>query len=125
MRNTLLGSVYVTRREPQSGVPQPVAVIGAPFNSFDDNSRSVGASGVWSYKFSPRTVSNANLSYTRTHSLTNDLTTSYKVARLGVTTAFQPKLNGSLELRRSLQNSNLFGGDVRENAITASMRMQF
>ncbi len=125
LRNTVIGSLFLTRREPQSVSATPVIIIGGSSSSLDDNSRSVGASGVWSYKLSPRTLTNANLSYTRTHSLTTDVTTNYKTARLGVTSTFQPKLDGTLELRRTLQNADLIGGDIRENAITASVRMQF
>ena len=125
VRNTVLGSLFVTSREPQSGRPTGVVVVNGPFSGLDDNSRSYGASGVWSYKLSPRTVTNANLSYTRSRSLDTDSTTTYKVARLGVTSAFQPKLNGTLELRRTQQNSDLTGSNIRENAITASVRMQF
>ena len=125
IRNTVIGSLFMTRREPQSGSLPAGASLGSQASLLDDNSRSVGASGVWSYKLSPRTLTNANLSYTRTRSLTTDVTTNYKTLRLGVTSAFQPKLNGSLELRHTQQDSDLIGSDVRENAITASMRMQF
>ena len=125
VRNTVIGSLFMTRREPQSNGPTTLLFSRGQANAFDDNSRSMGASGVWSYKLSPRTLTNANLSYTRTRSLTTDVTTNYKALRLGVTSAFQPKLNGSLELRHTQQDSDLTGSDVRENAITASMRMQF
>lgn len=125
IRNTVIGSLFVTRREPQSGSLPAGASTGTRAGLLDDDSRSVGASGVWSYKLSPRTLTNANLSYTRTRSLTTDVTTNYKTLRLGLTSAFQPKLNGSLELRHTQQDSDLIGSDVRENAITASMRMQF
>lgn len=125
VRNTVIGSLFLTHREPQSTSPTPTMIIGGPFNTLDDNSRSVGASGVWSYKLSPRTLTNANLSYTRTRSLTTSATTNYKAARLGVTSTFQPKLSGTLELFHTQQNSDLTGSDIRENAITASVRMQF
>ena len=125
IRNTVIGSLFVTRREPQSGSLPTGASLGRQANLLDDDSRSIGASGVWSYKLSPRTLTNANLSYTRTRSLTTDVTTNYKTVRLGVTSTFQPKLNGSLELRHTQQDSDLIGSDIRENAITASMRMQF
>lgn len=120
-RNTLVGTVFDIRRLPQS-LQSPTL---SQLNLFDANSRQTGITGLWSYQLSPRSSANANLSYTHNTSLTSDQQNTYKVARISMATAFQPRLHGSIELRHSQQSANYLGGDIRENAITAALLMQF
>ena len=121
-RNTIVGTVFDTRRLPQS---QQGATLGAQVGTFDSNTRQIGTTGLWSLQLSPRTSANANLSYTRSTSLTTTQQNTYKTARIGMATAFQPKLRGTVELRHSQQGSDFLSGDIRENAITAALLMQF
>ena len=121
-RNTIVGTVFDTRRLPQS---QQSATLGAQVGVLAANNRQIGATGLWSLKLSPRTSANANLSYTRSTSLTTDQQNIYKTARIGIATAFQPKLRGTVELRHSQQDANFLSGNIRENAITAALLMQF
>jgi uncharacterized protein (PEP-CTERM system associated) len=115
--STVIGTVFDTRREAQS------VQITAP--GLDDSNKQIGASAAWNLQLSPRSSALANLSYTRSTSLVTDLQTTYKIARVGMTTTFRPKLTGTLELRHTQQASESFGGDIRENAITASVFAQF
>ena len=80
---------------------------------------------MWNLQLSPRSSTNASLNYTRSSSTVTDQKTTYKTARLAMSTKFQPKLTGTVELRHSLQGSDFIGGDIRENAITAALLMQF
>ena len=115
--STVIGTLFDTRREAQS---QQLTVPG-----LDDSTKQIGASAGWNLQLSPRSSALANISYTRSTSLVTDLQTTYKIARIGMSTTFQPKLNGTLELRHTQQASESFGGDIRENAITASVFAQF
>lgn len=123
--NTVVGSVFDTRRIPVSGRQAVTATVGTPLNFFDDNSKQIGANAMWNLQLSPRSSTNASLNYTRSSSTVTDQKTTYKTARLAMSTRFQPKLTGTVELRHSLQGSDFIGGDIRENAITAALLMQF
>jgi uncharacterized protein (PEP-CTERM system associated) len=124
-RNTVIGTVFNTRRQPQSGQLTQVSAAGLPLNTIDDNSRQIGANAAWNLKISPRTNTLADLNYSRNTALNTDRRTTYRSGRIAMTTAFQPKLKGTLELRRSEQHSDFLSGDVNENAIGASLLMQF
>lgn len=117
-RSTVVGTVFSTRREAAQAQLSPVPGL-------DDNTRQAGVTGSWNLRLSPRTNALANVNYTHTTSLTSDRTDTNKLARFALTTAFQPKLNGSLEYRRTVQDIDAVGGEIRENAIIASLLMQF
>ncbi|GAC1411277.1 MAG: hypothetical protein NVSMB6_12390 [Burkholderiaceae bacterium] len=125
VRNTVVGSVFNSRRMPASGQQIPFAAVGTPLSSFDENSKQTGASALWNLQFSPRTSANVNLGYSHSTSSLTEQKTTYKTARLALSTALQPKLRGTVEFRHSLQVSDFTGGDIRENAITAALLMQF
>ena len=120
-RSTVVGTLFDTRRIPVQGQQSAqLATLG-----LDDNTKQLGATALWNLRLSPRSSAFTNLSHTRSTSLATDQRSNYTVARVGMTTAFQRKLNGTLELRHSQQSSNFQGGDIRENAITASLLAQF
>lgn len=123
-RNTIVLSVFETRRTPQSAALTN-AFSASPFGGIDDNNKQLGANAVWNLQLSARASANASLNYTRTTSLTTADVSNLKTARVALTKRFQPKLSGSVELRRSQQSSSTSNGDIRENAITASVLMQF
>jgi uncharacterized protein (PEP-CTERM system associated) len=123
-RNTVVVTGFDTRRMAQSP-GQLSAGSNTQLSAFDDSNKQIGANVLWNLRLSQRASANANINYTRTTSLTTDRLDTYKTFRLGVTQTFQPKLNGTVELRHTEQNSEVFGGDIRENALTATVLMQF
>jgi len=124
-RSTVVGTLFNTRRESVSSQQSQGSLLGSQLSAFEDNSRQIGATALWNLQVSSRTSANADVSYTRSEALAANQTSTTKTARIAMTTAFQPKLRGNLEYRRSQQDSDFLGGDVSENAITASLLMQF
>jgi uncharacterized protein (PEP-CTERM system associated) len=116
-RSTIVGSLFDIRRTP---VEQTTAVFG-----IDDATKQIGATGSLNVQLSPRTNAVAGLSYSRNTSLTINDVSTYKTARLALTSTIQPKLSVSLEARHSQQSSGSFTNDVRENALTATALMKF
>lgn len=115
-RSTLIGTLFDTRRIPLSEVT---------FVGRDDNIKQIGASLSGTLQLNGRASAFSTLSVTRNAALTTNRHDTYRLLRVGMTTTFQPRLNGSIEARHSQQSSDFFGGDIRENAITASVLMQF
>ena len=115
-RSTVIGTLFATRRIPLSEVQ---------FAGRDDNIKQLGASLSGTLQLGGRSSAFSTLSLTRNTALTTDRHDTYRLLRVGLATQFRPKLNGSIEARHSQQSSDFFGGDVRENAITASVVMQF
>ncbi|MES2831354.1 MAG: TIGR03016 family PEP-CTERM system-associated outer membrane protein [Pseudomonadota bacterium] len=124
-RNTIVTTLFNTRREATSSQQSQGSLIGSQLAALEDNSRQFGATALWNLQMSARTSANADVSYTRSKAVAADQGSTTKTARLALTTAFQPKLRGNLEYRRSQQDSDFLGGDIRENAVTASLLMQF
>jgi len=124
-RNTMVGTLFNTRREATSSQQSQGALLGSQLSALEDNSRQFGATALWNLQMSARTSANADVSYTRSEAVAANQSSTTKTARVALTTAFQPKLRGNLEYRRSQQDSDFQGGDVRENAVTASLLMQF
>jgi len=124
-RSTMVGTLFNTRREATSSQQSQGPLLGSQLSALEDNSRQFGATALWNLQISARSSANADVSYTRSEAVAANQSSTTKTARMALSTAFQPKLRGNLEYRRSQQDSDFLGGDVRENAVTASLLMQF
>ena len=124
-RNTVVVTAFDTRRTAQSPQQATTVVTTSPFNALNDSNKQLGVTALWNHQLASNLSTVASLNATRTTSLTTARVDNYKAARIGVTQKFAPKITGSVELRHSQQNSDVLGGDIRENALTASLLMQF
>ena len=124
-RNTVLVTAFDARRTAQSPQQASTAVTTSPFNALNDSNKQLGITALWTHQLTTNLSSVAGLNANRTKSLTTSRVDNYKAVRVGLTQKFAPKATGSVELRRSQQNSDVLGGAIRENAITASLLMQF
>ena len=124
-RNTVVVTAFDSRRSAQSPQQASNTVTTSPFASLNDSNKQLGLTALWNVQLASNLSGIASLNTTRTTSLSTARVDNYKAFRFGVTQKFRPKLTGSVELRRSQQNSDVLGGDIRENAVTASLRMQF
>ncbi|MEN6587992.1 MAG: TIGR03016 family PEP-CTERM system-associated outer membrane protein [Sulfuricella sp.] len=124
-RNTVIFSLYNVSREAQSTQASDSALFGASNLALSDKTKQVGANAIWNLRIGPRTSTYLNAGYARNTYPVLGRTDNDKNLRLGLTRQFQPKLSGSVELRRVQRDSNQSGGDYRENAITASAHMIF
>lgn len=124
-RNTVVVSAFDSRRTAQSAQQASVVVGTSPFAALNDNNKQLGLTALWNVQLASNLNGLASLNTTRTTALSTARVDNYKAFRLGVTQKFAQKLSGSVELRHSQQNSDVLGGDIRENALTASLLMQF
>lgn len=124
-KSTLILSAFDTLREAQTAQTMDSLLFGTSNLVLNDNTKQIGGNALWNWRFSPRTNINASTGYTKSRSISTGLTNNTRMMRLGMTSQFRPKLNGSVNLRRTLQHSNQIGGGYQENAITASLLMQF
>ena len=124
-KNTLILSLYTTSREAQTSQAQDSPLLGNSTLALSDRTKQVGCNAFWNWRIGPRTSANINAGYTRNSSPSLGRTDNDKIIRLSLARQLQPKLNGSVELRRLQRDSSQSGGDYRENAATASLSMRF
>lgn len=125
VRSTALISLFDIRREAQTPGAIDNALTGAPGGMFDDSTRQRGANAVWNLRVTPRTNVALTGTISRVTGLTSGREDHNRIARLSLSRQLQPKLKGTIELRRLRQTSSLAGSDVRENAINASLLLVF
>ncbi|WP_158590475.1 TIGR03016 family PEP-CTERM system-associated outer membrane protein [Noviherbaspirillum cavernae] len=124
-KNTLVLSLFNTRRDGQSTQAIDNALLGAANALLEDNTRQFGANAVWNWRLSSRTSLNFGAGYTRAHSISTGRRDNDKSFRLALVRQFQPRLKGVIEYRRLRHASSESNSDFRENAITASLLMGF
>ncbi len=124
-RNTLLLSIFDTSRDAQTAQSIDNALLGASNSLLDDRTKQLGANVLWNWRISPRTSANASAGYSKIDSFPTGRKSKHKTLGLALTRQFQPKLKGTIELRRQQQSSTESTGNFRENAINASLSMGF
>lgn len=125
VRNTVVVSVFDTRRTARSTQQATSAVLAPQFAALNDSNKQLGINALLNHQFTTSMSGVASVNATRSTSLSTARVNNYKTARIALSQKFAPKVTGSVELRRSQQNSDVLGGDIRENAITASLLMRF
>jgi len=123
--NTLLLSAFNTSRDAQTAQSVDSALLGTSNLSLDDRTRQSGVNALWNWRISPRTSVNTSAGYSRINSSPTGRKSNNKTVGLGLTRQFQPKLKGTIELRRQQQSTTESTGNFRENAINASLSMGF
>ncbi|MGC2049682.1 MAG: TIGR03016 family PEP-CTERM system-associated outer membrane protein, partial [Gallionella sp.] len=123
-KSTLILSAYDSSRESLTSL-KIESILGTSNLVSNDNTEDTGASAMWVWRLTPRTNINANTSYTISHAISTNITQRYWLTKLGMTRQLRPKLDGSVDLRRNESHSDQTGGGYLENAITASLLIQF
>lgn len=124
-RNTIILSFVDTSREAQTSQAADSQLLGPSSLSLNDNTNSVGVNALWNLRISPQTNANLSAGFTRTTSDATNRQDDFKTLRISLTKQFQPKLNGMIELRHNENDSNQANSGYSENAITASVNMNF
>lgn len=124
-KNTLVLSLFNTLREAQTAQSQDSFLLGGVNQALNDNTKQMGGNASLSWRISSRTSANFGAGYSRSSSPSIGRTDKNKNFQLGMTRQFQPKLSGSIALRRNQQNSNQGSSDHQENVVTASLSMKF
>jgi uncharacterized protein (PEP-CTERM system associated) len=125
VRNTILFTYFNNLRESLSSQTVDSALFGASNSAISDRSKQIGDSILWSYKITPRTSLVTNLAYVK--NIFANLQAEYitRTFSINLNKVFQPKLTGTLGLRRTIRDSAQGIGDYRENAATASVQYNF
>ncbi len=84
-----------------------------------------GGDASWNWRFAGRTTSTLSAGWSRIEMPASDRTDNLRYIRAILTRKFQPKVNGSVELRHQERDSNQPGSDYQENAIVARVYMTF
>ena len=124
-KNTLVLSLFHVTRDAQTSQTQDSSLFGSSTLALADSTKQVGGNAFWSWRLGPRTSANINAGLSRNSYPSLGRTDDDKTIRLSLSRQFQPKLNGSVELRRLQRDSSQDGGDYRENALVASLFMRF
>lgn len=124
-KNTLVVSLFNTLRDAQTAQSQDSFLLGAGTLALNDKTKQVGGNASWNWRINSRTNVNFGAGYARNSSPSLGRTDNNKNFQLGMARQFQPKLSGSIALRRNQQNSSQSGSDYQENAVTASLLLKF
>ncbi|TAN77797.1 MAG: TIGR03016 family PEP-CTERM system-associated outer membrane protein [Gallionella sp.] len=123
-KNTLILSLFNALRDAQTSQTQDSILLGNTNQALNDKTKQVGGNASWNWRIGSRTSANLNAAYTRSSDSSLGSTNNSRSIRFGLTRQFQPKLSGSVELRR-LQQSSSQSSNYQENAVTASLSMKF
>lgn len=124
-RNTVTFTLYDALRNAQTPQNQNLALLGAANLALGNNSQQLGGNLFWSSKITPYTTANLSLGYA-VNTFPGITATSYDRNFLfGITSQLQSKLNSHFEWRHNQRTSNLANSDYMENALSASLMMQF
>lgn len=126
-KTTLLVSLYRTSREGQSPIQSDITFVGPAQALLEDSTRQNGINAVFNWRLTQQTALNLGAGDSRARSLSTGRTDRNKTASVSLTTVFQPKVKGTIEVRRRNQTStsNQSNGNIRENAVAASLLVSF
>ena len=115
-------------RQALSPITEDSGLLGGLINqSLQNHTRQTGGNVLWSYRFSQRDRANFNFAYTRFSFLGANREDDLMFASFSVVRQLQerPNVFAVLEARHNRRESNQPVGDYRENAVTASLNMNF
>lgn len=127
-KNTVVLRIFNMSRRAFSPESVDADLVGGVDPALLNNTRQSGANALWSYRISQLTRANLNLAFTRFSFLSTDRVDDLKLITLSVSRELPqllPNLNSMIQVRHNQRDSNLPGGDYRENAIIASLNMNF
>ena len=124
-RTRTVFSVFGTRRTALSSAEADSTLLGSTTRTLNDNTSQRGASAAWNYRLDGKTDFNASVEANRVESITTGLVRNHTATRVSLNRQFERKLSGVVELRH-LTGPALGGGEkYTENALSASVLMQF
>jgi uncharacterized protein (PEP-CTERM system associated) len=125
-RSTAVLSLFASERNALSSHESDSELLGSRLATLNDNVRQKGASATYSYRFNSRSMALASASATHTRSLTTGIEDRQRVVRVGLTRQYGAKVRGAFEVRRQSGGTDAASGrDYRENAISASLSIQY
>lgn len=117
-------SLYASERTALSSSESDSGLLGSQLRALNDSVRQAGVTAAYNYRLSARSSAQASLSATRATSLDTDLKSKQNSLRLGLSHRFGRSVRGSLELRRTVGDSDITRRDYTENAVSATVTVQ-
>lgn len=121
-KNSVIFTVSNTMRSPQS---LDTVSLTTPGGVTTADTRQLGATALWNWRFSGRTSANFSADHIRKKLQTTNAQERMTTYRVGLAHQFQPRLNGVVELRHAETTSDTGFSNYQENAISAFVSMQF
>jgi uncharacterized protein (PEP-CTERM system associated) len=125
-RSSLLLSVFKERTEALSLQQEDSTLLPTQLSSLNEDTDQHGANVNADYKLSTRTSAHASLYGAKVKSLRTGITNDIRQLNVGMSSRFNTKINGSLDLRHSKGRIGVFDNrDYHENAIVATLSVQY
>ncbi|WP_075794071.1 TIGR03016 family PEP-CTERM system-associated outer membrane protein [Massilia putida] len=125
-RSALLLSVFKDRTNALSLQQEDSTLLPTQLSSLNEDTSQRGASANFDYRLSTRTSAHANLYGANVKSLRTGLTNDIRQLSAGLSSRFDTKTTGSLDLRHSKGRVGVFDNrDYHENAIVATLTVQY
>ena len=125
-RSTLLLTVFKERMNALSLRQEDSTLLPSQLSSLNEDTKQHGASANADYRLSTRTSAHANLYAVNIESLQTSQTNHVRQLGVGLSSRFDTKTTGSIDLRHSTGRAGVFDNrDYHENAIVATLSVQY
>ena len=125
-RSTLLFTVFKDRMNALSLQQEDSVLLPSQLSSLNNDTSQRGASANFDYRLSSRSAAHATLYGVNIKSLQTGLTNDIRQLSMGLSSRFDTKTIGSLDLRHSTGRAGVFDNrDYHENAIVATLSVQY
>jgi uncharacterized protein (PEP-CTERM system associated) len=125
VRNTVLAHAFRQTRDTAAADAAVLGQVGAGDLALSPRTVQTGAGALWSLRISPVTTSNLSIDVTRNEFPAISREDTVTTARLALVKQFQPRLSGTIAIRRLQLHSNQAAASYRENAVVVGMSMTF
>lgn len=125
-RSSLSLSLFSDVRNAVSLQQSDSTLLQGQLSTLNDNTQQRGASANVEYRLSTRTSANAAMTASRVRSLSTGIATNNTEFDAGLSHRFSPKIQGNVNLRHTRGSQyQLSSGNYRENALVATMSVQY
>jgi uncharacterized protein (PEP-CTERM system associated) len=125
-RSTLLFTVFKDRMNALSQQQEDSTLLPSQLSALNEDTDQKGASANADYRLSSRTTAHASLYGVNIKSLRTGVTNDVRQLSVGLSSRFDSKTTGSLDLRHSKGRAGVFDNrDYHENAVVATLTVQY
>jgi uncharacterized protein (PEP-CTERM system associated) len=122
----LLLTVFKNEREAVSQQQTDSALVPPQLSALNNNTHQRGASAFFNYRLSSRTTAQASASVNRALSVDTGIVNNIRDFTMGITRRIAPKISTALDVRHhDSRASAIVNGNIRENAIAATLNVQY
>ncbi len=124
--STAVLSAYASERTGLSNMASDSDLLGSQLATLNNNVRQRGARASYSYRFNSRSNVTLSGNYVRSRSIDTGIEDRQRVVRIGLTRRLGRDMQAAYEVRRRSGGTGAgTGREYRENAISASLSIQF